>query len=937
MNWQTTFAKRLSFDLENGLLGSPGDMADAITSYYVQTLLTGNIPGIPPTLPSPAASGAPVPVGPIATINGFSGREKLFNQTLKTYFQAQAALQGRANIQDLVKTSRRLVIKAKNLKRDIKSTSDQLRLVTRELQQLPQTLRELVASLVEYIKDKLSELRQLPSLLTGFRLELGPEEFENAFREELNFIQKLTSFRIGRDIGSYREFGILFTEFGKRINTLQYNFSSQATIKAYIYKKMQTVIVDVLNVVQGFTNPAAVLDIFRDVARLKRRYRRTYNLINFFVSKSARLNQRQATLKVRNKRLQKQLRSEVDPKIQEVKNLIGDRVNSLTNVLARTGQAQVILGVKKTITELNNKYKKKVKKIQTQIKASINLLSQLNRLILKIDAIVQSIGVVYDRITQRAIQLANNSSEQIRLNRTELVNKIRSGLGIVNTGVVSFLTSLALQYSLTIQDVKDLVRTSGQVLVRLYESIKSVFEVDIPNLKKALRGTFGSTKQIRTGPSRKTDLILISEALGKVNREFKELQTAISKKVKRLTGEIQQNVQSLKSYSKTYINNLSEKSPTQNRTKNRIRRLEGDKVETEKKAKDWKKIAQTAYVGGKFSVAASSILSNVANGDILISSGDNEKNIKDMLQNYYLYMKIQNKMSAETANRERFKKEQTLNRLRYIEMLVGLFLQLGQEIASGELIDRMDREVDSLQGELDQNFTNSYQALRNLLKARSAKDLVNGVEGISLQVLNNKSFIQTLYVTEQRYIRKFKQTIKQAQAYQQNSGINENAILRSFYTNALKVNSIILFLLEKIQEGVQELKRFLLEFIRPAQLAIKKQVELQRQKANQRVSEQAKQRVEKKINIDAAAQAVIFNLATRLFWTGFSWTNPVGTTFVVTNLGVFKRIKALSEAGSDGYANELAQNFALQLKQITGTAIPNPATGIPPFPFVGYN
>ena len=49
------------------------------------------------------------------------------------------------------------------------------------------------------------------------------------------------------------------------------------------------------------------------------------------------------------------------------------------------------------------------------------------------------------------------------------------------------------------------------------------------------------------------------------------------------------------------------------------------------------------------------------------------------------------------------------------------------------------------------------------------------------------------------------------------------------------------------------------------------------------------------VNIDSAAMSAILGLSARSFWTGATWSNTVGTSFVTTNIGPFKPIKGLPE------------------------------------------
>ena len=74
-----------------------------------------------------------------------------------------------------------------------------------------------------------------------------------------------------------------------------------------------------------------------------------------------------------------------------------------------------------------------------------------------------------------------------------------------------------------------------------------------------------------------------------------------------------------------------------------------------------------------------------------------------------------------------------------------------------------------------------------------------------------------------------------------------------------------------------------------------------------------------------------------MFWTGAVWTNTTGATFQVITIPPFKKLRIDGRLeGTAPSVRELARNFELQLTQMQGLCIPNPATGIPPFPFVGY-
>jgi len=90
------------------------------------------------------------------------------------------------------------------------------------------------------------------------------------------------------------------------------------------------------------------------------------------------------------------------------------------------------------------------------------------------------------------------------------------------------------------------------------------------------------------------------------------------------------------------------------------------------------------------------------------------------------------------------------------------------------------------------------------------------------------------------------------------------------------------------------------------------------------------------LNLDLKLMTIAFNLATRAFWTGFSWTTPNGVRYTCTSIGVFLPLKTKVDSGASVLVRELSRNLNLQLTQMVGLVSPPPPTGIPPFPYTAY-
>ncbi len=104
----------------------------------------------------------------------------------------------------------------------------------------------------------------------------------------------------------------------------------------------------------------------------------------------------------------------------------------------------------------------------------------------------------------------------------------------------------------------------------------------------------------------------------------------------------------------------------------------------------------------------------------------------------------------------------------------------------------------------------------------------------------------------------------------------------------------------------------------------------------QNINEELKIWVQRQLNIDAKLMTIAFALATKAFWTGFSWTTPNGIIYTCTGIGPFLPLKARPDEGISGLVRNISKNMNLQLQLMRLIVTPPSATGIPPFPAIGY-
>ena len=928
-NWEASFTQLLSFDLENGLLGNPSDTANAITQYYVGSVLTGQLTSVPPVLPSPAASGAPVPVGGVTTINGYDARQRLFFETLRVYFEGQALLQGKTNIQDLIVTYRRLVIKFKALNNKVRTNAALVREVARELRDLPQTLKEMVQALVEYIKELLYEIKQLPNVFTSFRNELDPATFANLFRSELELIDSVGNFNPTINPRDYRRLGLQLTGIGRNINRLQYDLSSSATIKAYVYRKLQGAISIIMSLVEGFTNPAVIIDVLEDIARIKRKYQRIVRVARVFVKNSRMLQTKLNKLKIERKKIQVEIEGVIKPKVALLKALIKERTNEFTNKLLKFKQSGVILKVAKKVKEEGQVKQKKIKKTVNRIKQIRKVASLTVDLILKIDAITIAIGLAVEELRTTAASLQSNIVTRTVQTRSELERLIRTRLGIKDTTIITTLVSIAVQYRLSIDDIKFLLRQNTNNITQIYATAKSLLEEDIPNLKRAIQQIQRDRKP-KTRAKKDPSLISLSNIFTQLKGELVEIKQYLNVKIKELNVYIDKQKQDLKVFVNQYVNNLKELNATLNQKLNRIGQRKGEATEKKKEVADRKRQLEKIACGARFAVAATKVATSATAPGFTLSQ--NQQSINKMLQEYYLFLKLDYELTPEESARQLQVKRTQFKKVLQTESLYNVMRLLITEIQSGEFIQELDRRITEIQSELSSEFQSTYNAFKNLFKP--GQNLLNSLERLNVSVLGNINFVQQLYVLEQRYLGKFKQSVRQIRDLQQGS-IVSGGLLNNFYKSVEKTNSIILLLIDLIIKAAKEARDFVLSLVRPAIKKVRLKIDQAKDKQIEKARKNLEARAEKKFNLEALTLQLTMNIATRLFWTGFSWTNPAGTTFIATNIGPYGKLNLTAVGGARGYASELARNFQLQLVALTGTVIPNAATGIPPFPFVG--
>ena len=128
LSFKEQFAQGLIGDLEGGRYGNATDFATGITGHYVRSLSFNMPAGIPPTLPAPAFQGQPAPVGPAVPITTRT-RERLFYNTIKTYYLGKEIASGKIQVRTLIEDTNAAI-------RAFKRAAERVRQLQEEVQDL---------------------------------------------------------------------------------------------------------------------------------------------------------------------------------------------------------------------------------------------------------------------------------------------------------------------------------------------------------------------------------------------------------------------------------------------------------------------------------------------------------------------------------------------------------------------------------------------------------------------------------------------------------------------------------------------------------------------------------------------------------------------------------------------------------------------------------
>jgi hypothetical protein len=328
------------------------------------------------------------------------------------------------------------------------------------------------------------------------------------------------------------------------------------------------------------------------------------------------------------------------------------------------------------------------------------------------------------------------------------------------------------------------------------------------------------------------------------------------------------------------------------------------------------------------------------------------------------------------------KDKENVGTLAIIETIVRLLATIGKSVAQGEAKRQKDlffSELGELIESLDPEKQKTYQFIKGLIDSPPEKPNFNDLRAIANtginSLLEDKRVITRFVAFEKKNLRKVTQVFNSLlenqlvkDRYEQvKTGIMQGTVVPVGFTGLVpqdttrlskrgtllftavaslyklrdsmsKNESFVLKLVKILSDLVTKFLRWLAKqvntFLKKAAAFIKAKLTKERDKHIQR----ERDRTKKRMNLEAAAMSVMFDLAARAFWTNAQWIGTTGSQHRTLTVGPFApKMQAKIEDGATGLVSQMAAGFETQLKTMQGFVSPPANTGIPPLAFVGYS
>jgi len=985
MNFKKDFELRLQAALEKGGYKTTTDFARGITNLYMQTVVKGKPVGVPTTLPSPALSGAPAPVGPAVPIP-FKKREKIFYNTVRAYFVAKEIAQGKGAIQFLTRDLQNLVALGIKLKQEAQQNIDSVKQIDEEIKQLREEIKAVGPAVQEFIASKKVIFKDLKKSIEAFttRLETinpdpvqaaqslvagaAPDGVAAAFKRELDLINTVQNFKFDLKTirTSVQSTLSILNESSNVLTKYENDFSTTANIKIYIWKKLQAFFNEVFDVLGAFIDPMTFVNYFKQLLLIPKA-KPIGRIMLRIINKNTELKRKKIKLVQAINENFFELKNKVQKKIEDLQQKIQEKAEKLLGTL---GDSSLIKNIKSAVKWARTE----LKRVQDDIAFAIKVVKYFFNLINEGIAITEKMLLIIDAtkqffnkaIKEDILQKAKDkiAAIKVRLNGTDPtspieINALFKQFQITQEPIKILIESVLSANKLLAPELLTVLKTPTTKLIALVGSLDRLLGYDMVNFIDKIQHP--PTKENKKPSRKKANQIVEEESpikprkytglevMEKIKEVFKLIShytLVLQKKIQKLQDDSIKKLKKVQKEVTDYIGNITNFDATKKKIDNKKRSIDQQKSEIEEDTKKAVKVAKAAVIFAKMLQSSYRIIDRVVPSrsgslpDYSISA--NEKDILDFYKYFGQYRILENDddgtRKSIADNTRKLKRK--LKDFKVYELIFQFFTEALKEAKDSGFNNFIKETLKEQSEKLKENVTSEWTSAADSLTRlfESPPKTLSELASFPLDITGLLDLNVDILKGENRFLTKTKARIKGLADKIPTD--TEDPTLLFFKRQLEKGVGFLSMAIKLISDFVKAVIRFIREeLIDPALNKVKGWIDQYKTKFENNQRERVEKKFDKEARkkVDIAAASAIFGLAGRLFWTAFNWKNPAGTTFIALNVGPFKPMILEEINGSAGFAQQLSQGFELQVMAMTGLTIPNPSYLIPPVPFQGYS
>jgi len=889
-----------------------------------------------------------------------------------------------------------LQIQIQNLEDQFREVREMMQSIVPEFKKFIATKKEIIKNTFNEVKSLGEKFKQLNAQNLSdfdFNTVMGQEI---ADLQSLLSLKVEPSLNIGSIAETFQTLASYAKKSKTTINKYKNTFTKEANLKTYIFKKITAVVQQFMKILNGFLNPEKFIGYWKELI-----YVPGGSVIGRMMLKVIENNKKlkelkkKLLIKVEAKKIS--VRAQLDKKLDDLKGKLADAIkdyqakqakqrllNGETKKMQRIAAGRklkaTIKRVKAKMKRIGNSlkhYKLIFDTIQTVLLKLVTIYATINKAIQKavdtVAVVKEKYGNVKDGLEESLSKEARQARQQALsdfkkntnlLNADASINNLMTSAGDNTPIVRQLMEQVQSLYKLNPSQVAAFLRRGGDQVLLVANNIETLLAVDVPRLKKLLTinpndpyyqqqmeevdritedynsvegGAVGVSSIVGSDANGHITYLRLIRSCRVIDKKIEEARLTVERlvavKEEELIAAAQEQL-----YLDEYINSLLEVNPTVKQISNKKRKKEFDIVKAKEKLKKFQKLAREARLAYQIvSNAPRVFVGLVQNTDAPITK--NEAGVTQLINACFDLQIERGKITKEQKQADIKKYKAKVADLKAYEQIFLFFKKLIEECKETGItsqIKKIYQEKVTAKGQrLKDTSSGILDTLMEILDGATSSPSLQQLAAIPGQLKSQGDLMYSI-------IRAEKAAFKRLRIKAQGLGSfipldTRDPGLLFIRTKLEKVSDLIIPILDAISMFFKKIVELIEELLDPVISYVKGEIEEQKEKLQADAVTFAKAKIDSKINIDAKIMTFVFGLASRLFWTGNSWTNQYGTKFIVTNVGSFNPpMKALNENGAKGYATELGDGFNHQLERMSGIAIPQPSTGIVPFTWRGY-